>query len=74
MCPRRALLSLCVCSVLRARALLRTALEVCFALQHLHSRSVVHGALRPANVLLKSSNLDRRGFTVKVRGVAQATM
>ncbi|KAG2424543.1 hypothetical protein HXX76_014424 [Chlamydomonas incerta] len=54
------------------RALLRTALEVCFALQHLHSRSVVHGALRPANVLLKSSNLDRRGFTVKVANFSLA--
>ncbi|KAG2448433.1 hypothetical protein HYH02_006325 [Chlamydomonas schloesseri] len=54
------------------RALLRTALEVCFALQHLHSRSVVHGALRPANVLLKSSNLDRRGFTAKVANFSLA--
>ncbi|GIL55462.1 hypothetical protein Vafri_11005 [Volvox africanus] len=48
------------------RALLRTSLELAFALQHLHSRGVIHGSLRPANVLLKSSNIDRRSFTAKV--------
>ncbi len=50
------------------RALLRTALEIGCGLNHLHGRSIVHGALRPANVLLKSANLDRRGFTAKVTG------
>ncbi|KAG2493044.1 hypothetical protein HYH03_008707 [Edaphochlamys debaryana] len=54
------------------RALLRTALEVAFALQHLHGRGITHGSLRPANVLLKSSNLDRRGFTAKVTNFSLA--
>ncbi|GLC43427.1 hypothetical protein PLESTM_001472200 [Pleodorina starrii] len=54
------------------RALLRTALELAFALQHLHGRGVVHGSLRPANVLLKSANLDRRGFTAKVSNFSLA--
>lgn len=63
------------------RALLRTALEIGCGLMHLHGRSIVHGALRPANVLLKSANLDRRGFTAKVtgklcnsRGIVQGTV
>ncbi|GLI60521.1 hypothetical protein VaNZ11_002527, partial [Volvox africanus] len=54
------------------RALLRTSLELACALQHLHSRGVVHGSLRPANVLLKSSNIDRRGFTAKVSNFSLA--
>ncbi|EFJ40787.1 hypothetical protein VOLCADRAFT_119865, partial [Volvox carteri f. nagariensis] len=54
------------------RALLRTSLELAFALQHLHIRGVVHGSLRPHNVLLKSSNLDRRGFIAKVSNFSLA--
>ncbi|KXZ43572.1 hypothetical protein GPECTOR_86g365 [Gonium pectorale] len=52
------------------RALLRTAAEVARGLAHLHSLGVVHGDLKPANVLLISSRDDRRGFTAKVRGQA----
>ena len=48
------------------RALLRTAREVATAMAHLHACSVVHGDLRPHNVLLCSATLDRRGFTAKV--------
>lgn len=29
---------------------------------------VVHGDLKPANIMLKASSEDRRGFTVKVCG------
>ncbi|KAG2483145.1 hypothetical protein HYH03_017991 [Edaphochlamys debaryana] len=54
------------------RALLRTALEIAFALQHLHGRGITHGSLCPASVLLKSSNLDRRGFTAKVTNFSLA--
>ncbi|GLC41414.1 hypothetical protein PLESTM_001193500 [Pleodorina starrii] len=54
------------------RALLRTSLELAFALRHLHGCGVVHGSLRPANVLLKSARLDRRGFTTKVSNFSLA--
>ncbi|EFJ49143.1 hypothetical protein VOLCADRAFT_89989 [Volvox carteri f. nagariensis] len=52
------------------RALLRTALEVAGALAHLHSIGLVHGALRPCNVLLVPSNHDRRNFRTKVFGAS----
>ncbi|GFR44239.1 hypothetical protein Agub_g5439, partial [Astrephomene gubernaculifera] len=48
------------------RALLRTAAEVARGLLHLHDAGVVHGDIKPANLLLSSSRKDRRGFTAKV--------
>lgn len=45
------------------RALLRTAREVATALQHLGECNVVHGDLKPGNVLLGGSRSDIRGFT-----------
>ncbi|KAG2486852.1 hypothetical protein HYH03_014535 [Edaphochlamys debaryana] len=52
---------------LTRRALVRTCLEVARALAHMHAEGVVHGDLRPGNILLQASRADRRGFTVKVR-------
>ncbi|KXZ47521.1 hypothetical protein GPECTOR_34g680 [Gonium pectorale] len=48
------------------RALLRTAREVAQGMCHLHASQIVHGDLKPGNVLLKSSRADRRGFVAKV--------
>ncbi|KXZ52658.1 hypothetical protein GPECTOR_9g703 [Gonium pectorale] len=48
------------------RVLLRTAAEIVRGMIHLHSADVLHGDLKPANVLLCRSNKDRRGFEAKV--------
>ncbi|GIL68709.1 hypothetical protein Vafri_21959 [Volvox africanus] len=48
------------------RALLRTAAEIARGMLHLHTAGVVHGDLKPTNVLLRSGLSDRRGFTSKV--------
>lgn len=48
------------------RAMARTATEIARGMMHLHSCGVVHGDLKPANIMLKASSEDRRGFTVKV--------
>lgn len=51
---------------LALRAFLRTAREVAQGMFHLHNSNVIHGDLKPTNVLLNSSTLDRRGFVAKV--------
>ncbi|KAJ9524634.1 hypothetical protein QJQ45_024289 [Haematococcus lacustris] len=45
------------------RALLRTAREIAMGLEHLHVCGVVHGDVRPGNVLLHASRIDARGFS-----------
>ncbi|KAG2444732.1 hypothetical protein HXX76_001476 [Chlamydomonas incerta] len=41
-------------------------LDVALALRHLHSMNLVHRDVKAANLLLKSSTSDPRGFTVKL--------
>ena len=48
------------------RAIIRTAREVAQGMCHLHACQIVHGDLKPCNVLVKGSRVDRRGFSVKV--------
>eukprot|EP00775_Hariotina_reticulata_P001838 gene1838-2170_t len=48
------------------RWLLLTLLEIAEGMAYLHRMGVVHCDLKPANVLLKSSNADIRGFSAKV--------
>ncbi|PNH01415.1 Serine/threonine-protein kinase-transforming protein raf [Tetrabaena socialis] len=48
------------------RALLRTARELAGALLALHSAGISHGALKPSNVLLAHSAVDRRGWEVRL--------
>jgi len=40
-------------------------LEIIYALEYLQSLSVIHGDLKSANVLCKSSTSELRGFTCK---------
>ncbi|KAJ9518516.1 hypothetical protein QJQ45_018582 [Haematococcus lacustris] len=46
----------------RLRGLLRTLKEMAMGLEHLHECNVVHGDIKPANVLLQDSRSDSRGF------------
>ncbi|GLI62013.1 hypothetical protein VaNZ11_004588 [Volvox africanus] len=48
------------------RALALTAKEVALGMAFLHHNNIIHGDLKPGNVLLKSSRQDQRGFVVKI--------
>ena len=55
------------------RALLRTAQEVAQGMEYIHQFNVVHGDLKPGNVLLRTHKVDRRGYVAKVRLVSDGS-
>ena len=46
-------------------SIMRSLLDVATGMQYLHGLGIVHGDLKSANVLLKSTNTDYRGFICK---------
>jgi serine/threonine protein kinase len=47
-------------------AILLCLLDIARGLEYLHSCSIVHGDLKPQNVLLKTAGTDRRGYVCKL--------
>jgi len=51
---------------LRLVDILLTALDIARGMEHLHAMSIVHGDLKPRNVLMKTKKGDVRGYICKV--------
>lgn len=50
----------------KIHSIILTALDVASALEHLHSKGIIHGDLKSQNILLSTQNNDPRGFDCKV--------
>ena len=48
--------------------------DIATGMQYLHGLGIVHGDLKAANVLLKSTNTDARGFICKCVRVGLRTL
>ena len=55
------------------RALLRTAGEIARAMQYCHARNIIHGDLKPDNILLRTHKADKRGYIAKLTDFGLST-
>jgi serine/threonine protein kinase len=56
-----------LCMRCAQEAMYRCLIDMAAGMDYLHSLGVINGDLKPANVLLKSTNADARGFVCKAR-------
>lgn len=51
-------------------AILHSALDIAKGLQYIHAAGIVHGDIKPDNILRKTDNLDPRGYICKARSIS----
>ncbi|EFJ49343.1 hypothetical protein VOLCADRAFT_104447 [Volvox carteri f. nagariensis] len=44
----------------------RVAIEIASGMSYIHNRNIIHGDLKPANILLRSNSSSPYGYTVKI--------